>query len=78
MQEAAGLALSTLSPYLERYNRLVTGSAAELGYAVTLISDAHSTFDGDEKTAAEIIREHNSELAQFAWVKLTDTTLQTI
>jgi len=36
------------------------------GYQVELVKDCHSTYDSDELTAEQIIRHHNSILAQFA------------
>ena len=42
--------------------------ARELGYAVTLVADAHSTFDGRSETAAQRIERHNRELASVAEV----------
>jgi nicotinamidase-related amidase len=38
-------------------------SAFERGYAVTLIGDAHTTFDSEVMAADEIIRHHNATLA---------------
>lgn len=39
--------------------------ALSLGYAVTLVSDAHTTLDNDVLTAAQIIAHHNATLAQM-------------
>ena len=39
--------------------------AASLGYQVTLVEDAHSTFDRDYLTAEQVIRHHNAILADF-------------
>lgn len=36
--------------------------AAELGYGVTLVSDAHSTYPSDEGTAEQIVAKVNSRL----------------
>jgi nicotinamidase-related amidase len=36
--------------------------AHELGYDVTLVKDAHSTFDGGGRTAAQIIAQYNDAL----------------
>jgi len=36
------------------------------GYKVTLVSDAHSTFDSEELTAQQIINHHNALLRWFA------------
>ncbi|WP_423408920.1 cysteine hydrolase family protein [Heyndrickxia sp. MSNUG] len=36
------------------------------GYKVTLVSDAHSTFDSEELAAQQIINHHNSTLRWFA------------
>jgi nicotinamidase-related amidase len=41
-------------------------SAFSKGYKVTLISDAHSTWDSDELTAQQIIHHHNGVLRWFA------------
>jgi nicotinamidase-related amidase len=38
-------------------------AAAERGYAVTLVSDGHTTFDSETLTAAAIIAHHNATLA---------------
>lgn len=45
--------------------------AVELGFEVTLIKDAHSTWDSDEKSAIDIINSHHDK-----WIKnriLVDT-----
>jgi len=39
--------------------------AASLGYQVTLVEDAHSTFDRDYISAAKVIEHHNRILADF-------------
>lgn len=39
--------------------------AASLGYQVTLVEDAHSTFDRDHLSAEQVIRHHNAILADF-------------
>lgn len=45
--------------------------AHELGYEVTLVKDAHSTFDDGDFTAAQIIAQHNDTLSTVATVKET-------
>ena len=40
-------------------------SAVKHEYDVTLVSDAHSTFDGDSETAEQVIQRHNAELGQL-------------
>ncbi|WP_144510120.1 cysteine hydrolase family protein [Bacillus sp. FJAT-22090] len=40
--------------------------AFSMGYKVTLISDAHSTWDAEEITAQQIINHHNNVLSWFA------------
>ncbi|WP_230191686.1 cysteine hydrolase family protein [Paenibacillus sp. CECT 9249] len=42
------------------------------GYQVELVKDCHSTYDTDELTAEKIINHHNSILAQFAAIVLTN------
>lgn len=39
--------------------------AHERGFDVVLVSDAHSTVDNDSMTAADIIAEHNEDLARL-------------
>ncbi len=39
--------------------------AAALGYQVTLVSDAHSTFDRDYLSAEKVIEHHNQILSDF-------------
>ena len=39
--------------------------AASLGYQVTLVADAHSTFDRDYISAEKVIEHHNRILAGF-------------
>jgi nicotinamidase-related amidase len=39
--------------------------AASLGYQVTLVADAHSTFDRDYISAEKVIEHHNRILASF-------------
>lgn len=46
--------------------------AHELGYDVTLVKDAHSTFDGAGLTASQIIAQHNDALR--AVVKVQDSS----
>ena len=43
--------------------------AAELGYAVTLVGDGHTTFDWDEMSATDSIAQHNAELAEIVDVR---------
>ncbi|MEN1937943.1 cysteine hydrolase family protein [Paenibacillus sp. 102] len=43
-----------------------TRSAFSEGYRVTLISDAHSTFDSEQLRAEEIVKHHNAVLGAFA------------
>jgi nicotinamidase-related amidase len=43
-------------------------AAADRGFAVTLVSDAHTTFDTPELPAARIIAERNEELSAVATV----------
>lgn len=45
-------------------------AAADLGFNVSLISDAHTTFDSEQLTAQQIIMHHNSTL-NGAFAKLT-------
>ena len=40
--------------------------AQRLGYEVTLVKDAHGTFDGSKQTAAQIIARYNEELSEVA------------
>ena len=51
-----------------------THQAISLGYLVTLVADAHSTFDGDEQTASAIIAKFNENMAN----KLTLSTAANI
>lgn len=46
-----------------------TRRAAELGYGVTLVGDAHSTFDRKTISAQRRIDEHNTALSALAQVK---------
>jgi nicotinamidase-related amidase len=43
--------------------------AANLGYAVTLVRDGHSTFDGKSQAAPEVIAEYNRQLEPVATLK---------
>lgn len=43
--------------------------AVELGYEVTAVADAHSTFDMAELTAAQIIEQYNKKFSALAAVK---------
>ena len=47
-----------------------TRRAQELGYEVTLVKDAHSTYDSGGMSAAQIIANHNRELGEV--VKLEE------
>ena len=42
-----------------------SNAGVELGYQVTLVSDAHTTEDSDTKTANDLIDEKNSTFAQI-------------
>ena len=42
--------------------------ACTLGFAVTLVADAHSTYDSEGLTAAQIIAHHNRVLGSYASV----------
>ncbi len=48
-----------------------TRRAAALGYDVILASDAHSTFDSKDKTAAQALAEHNAAFAELATLQPT-------
>lgn len=48
-----------------------SNAGVELGYQVTLVSDAHTTEDSDTKTATELIDEKNSTFAQVGEVRKT-------
>lgn len=43
-----------------------TRSAFREGYKVTLVHDAHSTFDSEQLSAEEIFKHHNAVLCAFA------------
>ncbi len=43
-----------------------TRSAFSEGYKVTLVRDAHSTFDSEQLSAEEIVKHHNTVLGAFA------------
>ncbi|MBC6973144.1 cysteine hydrolase [Bacillus sp. Xin] len=43
-----------------------TRSAFSEGYKVTLVRDAHSTFDSEQLSAEEIVKHHNAVLGAFA------------
>jgi nicotinamidase-related amidase len=43
--------------------------AHKLGYDVTLVKDAHSTFDSDGLTASQIIAQHNDALGEVVKVE---------
>ena len=46
--------------------------AIELGYAVTVIKDAHSTYDGKQQTASEIIETYNQKFQSIAQTQLVN------
>jgi nicotinamidase-related amidase len=46
--------------------------AEEMGYDVTLVADAHSTYDSRKATAAEIIAAHNETLGRLIQVQAAD------
>lgn len=46
-------------------------AACSQGYAVTLVTDAHSTWDSSELSAQQIINHHNQALRWFAATKET-------
>lgn len=48
-----------------------SNAGVELGYQVTLVSDAHTTEDSDTKTATDLIDEKNSTFAQIGGVLKT-------
>ena len=48
-----------------------SNAGVELGYQVTLVSDAHTTEDSDSKTANDLIDEKNSTFAQIGEVLKT-------
>ena len=48
-----------------------SNAGVELGYQVTLVSDAHTTEDSDTKTANDLIDEKNSTFAQVGEVLKT-------
>lgn len=48
-----------------------TRQAANLGYKVTLVKDAHSTLDSDTRKAPQIIADHNEQLGKIATLKDT-------
>lgn len=48
-----------------------SNAGIELGYQVTLVSDAHTTEDSDTKKASELIEEKNSTFAQIGEVLKT-------
>jgi nicotinamidase-related amidase len=43
-----------------------TRKAAELGYDVHVVEDAHSTVDNEKEDAASVIRRHNEEFSKIA------------
>jgi len=45
-----------------------TRRAVELGYAVTVAADGHSTYPSSTLTAAQLIEQHNSDFAKIATV----------
>jgi nicotinamidase-related amidase len=51
-------------------------AAVALGYQVTLLSDAHSTFDSSVLTAEQIVAHHNSTLSDgFVALSRTDEVM---
>src|SRR5258708_3249215 len=46
-------------------------SRAALGYDITLVSDAHATFDTDTTTANQIVEQYSKDLATIVTVKPT-------
>ena len=48
-----------------------SNAGVELGYQVTLVSDAHTTEDSDSKTANDLIDEKNASFAQMGEVLKT-------
>ena len=48
-----------------------SNAGVELGYQVTLVSDAHTTEDSETKTANDLIDEKNSTFAQIGEVRKT-------
>lgn len=48
-----------------------SNAGVELGYQVTLVSDAHTTEDSDTEKASELIAEKNSSFAQIGEVLKT-------
>lgn len=48
--------------------------AHQLGYGVTLIEDAHSTYDSPAQTAQELIAVHNEALSHFVVTQPTRAT----
>ena len=48
-------------------------AAADLGYEVTLVSDAHSTWDNKTLKAPQIIAHHNATLKDYDFVQLSTT-----
>jgi nicotinamidase-related amidase len=46
-------------------------NAYSLGYDITLVTDAHSTWDSEDLTAQQIIHHHNNVLRWFADAKET-------
>jgi nicotinamidase-related amidase len=50
-------------------------SGAALGYDITLVSDAHSTFDSDTSTAQQIVELYSKELGAVVSVKSAEEVL---
>ncbi len=46
-------------------------SGAALGYDITLVSDAHATFDSETLTAQQIVEQYSKELSAIVTVKPT-------
>jgi len=53
--------------------RDTTFGALSLGYSVTLVTDAHSTFDGDGETGRQIAAAVNAEMRDQVELLRTDT-----
>lgn len=49
--------------------------ASSMGYAVTLVSDAHSTWSSAALTAQQIIDHENATLRWFASIKTTEEVI---
>ncbi len=49
--------------------------AHQLGYQVTLVADAHSTYAADDLTAASVIAQYNAELGKIISVMKSESIL---